>query len=206
MDDVLLYLLKRGAASTPVRITTVEIGNALNMTQQNASRRLNILITQGKASRNGDRLVITQNGVSELRNAYSGLRLAFEGIGKITGKLTDGIGDGKYYLSLPGYKNSIKETFGILPYPGTLNIKLDKDEIWKKGALFEGALLIPGFRHDGRSFGELFVKTCKLGEASVVAVLPKRTHHPYEILELVSDKNLRKALKIKSGDRISVTL
>jgi riboflavin kinase len=151
-------------------------------------------------------LAITQKGVSELRASYSSLRVAFEEIRKITGKVTDGVGDGKYYLSLPGYKNNIKEKFGMLPYPGTLNIKLKENEIWKKSALFDGAVIVPGFRYDGRVFGELFVKPCRVGKVPVVAVLPKRTHHPYEILELVSDKNLRKKLKIKSGDEVSVRL
>jgi len=206
MDDVLLYLLKRGAASNAVRATTGEIGAALNMTQQNASRRLNILINQGAVSRIQDKLAISRKGISELRETYSTMRVAFEEIGKITGKLTDGVGDGKYYLSLPGYKNGIKEKFGILPYPGTLNIRLDGNEVWKKSALFDGAPAISGFKHEGRAFGELFVKACTLRSIPVIAVLPKRTHHPYEILELVSEKNLRKVLKIKSGDDVSVTL
>lgn len=206
MDDVLLYLLKRGAANNPARVTTTEIGNALDMTQQNASRRLNILIDEGKISRNGDKLAITQKGLSELREVYSRLRVAFEGIGRITGKLIDGVGDGKYYLSLPGYKNGIKGKFGVLPYPGTLNIKLKENEIWKKTALFDEALLIPGFKHKNRSFGELFVKACKIKNIPVIAVLPKRTHHPYGVLEIVSDRNLRKALRIKSGDEVSVTV
>jgi len=206
MDDVLLYLLKRGAASNPVKVTTNEIGDALNMTQQNASRRLNIMINAGRVSRSGDNLIITKEGLLELRGLYSDLRAAFEGISKITGQLTDGIREGKYYLSLPGYKNGIKEKFALLPYPGTLNIRLGKDELWKKDVLFDNALVIPGFRHSGRTFGELSVKSCRIKNLPAVAILPERTHHPYEILELVSDRSLRKALKIKSGDTVSVTL
>ncbi len=206
MDDVLLYLLKRGAASNPVKLSTTEMGNALGMTQQNASRRLALLINSGRISRHGEKLSITQKGVSELRELYSGLRLAFEGIDNITGSLIDGVGDGRYYLALPGYKSKIKEKFGILPYPGTLNIKLAENEVWKKSALFDGAFVVPGFRYDGRAFGELSVKACSIGSIPVVAVLPKRTHHPYNVLELVSDRNLRRALRIKSGDKVTVSI
>ncbi len=206
MDDVLLYLLKRGAASNPVKLSTTEMGDALGMTQQNASRRLAVLIKSGMISRSGGRLSLTQKSISELKELYSGMRLAFEGIDNITGSLTDGVGDGRYYLSLPGYKNKIKEKFGILPYPGTLNIRLAEKEVWKKTALFDGALVIPGFRYDGRAFGELFAKACSIRNIPVVAVLPKRTHHPYNVLELVSDRNLRRLLRIKSGDMVTVSI
>jgi riboflavin kinase len=206
MDDVLLLLLRRGAALEPFRLTTTELGLALGMTQQNASRRLAVLEKKGMLERRGSKLLLTKKAVSELRKTYAALRAAFDGIGKIGGIITDGVGDGKYYLSLPGYKSSIRAKFDFDPYPGTLNIRLDKDDVWKKAVLFEDAILLPGFTHDGRAFGESLARRCRINNLQAVAVLPKRTHHSEEIIEIIADRNLRKALSKKTGNSVVLTL
>ena len=42
----------------------------------------------------------------------------------IDGTIVSGIGEGKYYVTRPFTKSSLKDVLGFSPYPSTLNIKL----------------------------------------------------------------------------------
>ena len=43
----------------------------------------------------------------------------------IIGKVEPGLGKGQYYISREGYQNQFLQNLGFVPFPGTLNIKLD---------------------------------------------------------------------------------
>ena len=207
MDKVLLFLLKKGGNRKNIRITTAELGRALDMSQQNASRRLNLLAAEGLIERkNGIR--ITPFGMKKIRAHYDSLKRALEKGGtSFSGRIVDGFRKGKYYLSLPGYKKEIKDKLCFVPYPGTLNVELEKKELKKRSEILnEEPVVINGFRTKERTFGDLFAYPCKIDGCDAVLVFPLRSNHPQNIIEIVADVNLRKALKKEKGASVMVEI
>lgn len=56
-----------------------------------------------------------------LRTQYHAYRRIFEGPAKLTvsGHVASGLGEGRYYLSQPGYVVQFTERLGYAPYPVT---------------------------------------------------------------------------------------
>jgi len=210
MDELLLLLLKRRADTKPLRITTTEIGEALGMSQQNASRRLSELEKEGQIERSNEGIMLTKRSKDEIANLYSTLQNVFDTHElelELNGEVVGGLGEGRYYLSMKGYKARIKEKLGFVPYPGTLNIRIKKDEMWKKKAILQmDPLIINGFKDKNRSYGDLFAYKCSIKglEEGCALIVPLRTHHGEDVMELICPLNIKKRLALKNGDSVRV--
>jgi riboflavin kinase len=204
MDEILLLLLRKGAHLKPLRITTSEIGAQTGMSQQNASRKLLSLEGDGFIQRGKDGIRLTKRSYDELAAQYVVLKAVFEGKRlEIEGRITAGLGEGRFYVSMEGYRRQIKEKLGFDPFPGTLNIVLD--DTWKKQSLLQlEPIIISGFRDHDRTYGDLFAYPCRLGDHECAVIVPLRTHHGPEIIELISPLNLKKEFNKKDGDRVRV--
>lgn len=208
MDDLLVLLLRRGAHQRPVRITTAEIGAEAGMSQQNASRRLKELEGEGYIRRGKDGLMLSGKARDDLSALYSSLRSAFEG-GQLdmNGTIVSGLGEGKFYLSLEGYRRQITQKLGFEAFPGTLNIRLDEADLLQRQELRRmEPVVISGFRDGQRTYGDLFAYRCKVGGIECAIIIPLRTHHGQDIIELISASELKKTLMKKDGDRIEVVV
>jgi len=208
MDDVLLLLLKHGAHLRPVRITTSEIGAGAGMSQQNASRVLALLEKDGYIERKEGGIVLTKKACDGLGAVYAVMKGAFEG-GKleIAGTIVRGLGEGKYYLSLDGYRRQIVKTFGFAPFPGTLNVRMAPEDAWKRQRLLKiEPVIIGGFTDGKRTYGDLFAYRCKLEGREGVIVVPMRTHHGPEIIEVICGFDAKKKLGRKDGDTVRIII
>ena len=204
MDEVLLLLLRLGAHRDPVRITTSEIGAEAEMSQQNASRRLALLEEQGYIERKDGEVKITKKGMKEISEEYSILKKVFDSKIEITGTIIEGLGEGKYYMSLKGYRNQVKEKMGFSPYPGTLNIRIGKGS--RDQILAGEPIVIKGFTNKDRTYGDIFAFPCKLEGKQAAIIVPLRTSHGPDILEVVSSFDIKEKLRKKNGDRVTVVL
>lgn len=208
MDDILLLLLRMGAHSRPLIMTTSELGSLCSMSQQNASRKLARLAKEGYLERGRDGILLTKKAYDESAGLYASLRGVFEGSRlDIEGTIVRGLGEGKFYMSLPGYRKQIKRKLGFDPFPGTLNIRLDAGQGWKRRQLLENEpIVISGFRGKGRTFGDLFAYRCVLGGKKGAVIVPLRTHHGVDILEIISSFDAKKALGKKDGERVKIAI
>lgn len=209
MDEILLLLARKNAHFSPVHLTTLDVGNMLGMSQQNASRRLLLLEKAGLIERTKSGITLTKKGANEVYSLYVELKNAFEKKAiYLSGIIVSGSGEGRYYLSFKEYKNQIKEKFGFLPYEGTLNIRLSSEDMAKKMLFLKSSepVLISGFKKEGRTFGDLFAYPCTVENIACVFIIPMRTHHPPEIIEIISARNLKKQLGKKDGESIKIEL
>ncbi len=210
--DILVYLGKMGAFSNPIPVTTSRIGADLGESQQNVSRWLIKMERDGLIYRNdgikGYLIQITPEGEKTLQRIKNEIEAALSRKNRIVmkGKLVTGIGDGKYYMSLPQYAGGIKKTFGFNPYPGTMNMKLtDMSGIRQKERITARCgFRIPGFAEGNRVFGGLKCFPCKINGMDCVLTIPERSHHPFDIMEIVAPVSLREKLKIKDGDNVEI--
>jgi len=207
MDEVLLLLLKLGAHRKPVRLTTTELGRGTKMSQQNASRRLKTLEGLGYLERSAKGIQLTKKAYEELASEYALLRQIFESKLEIKGTVVGGIGEGRYYMSRDKYTKQIKDKLHFDPYPGTLNIRLKTDEKWKKDQLLSAEpIVISGFRGDERTYGDIYAYPCSIKGHKCAIIMPLRTSHGPDTLEIICGFEMRKKLRKKDGDELTVIL
>lgn len=206
MDEMLILLLRKGAHRKPCRLTTAELGELCGMSQQNASRKLSSLEEEGLIARGKDGITLTAKAHAQLASLYSSMKNAFEGgLLEFSGTIVSGLGEGGFYMSLEGYRRQIRERLGFDPFPGTLNIRLDDNERWKRQRLLENdPIIISGFKDRERTYGELYAYRCRIDDKEGAIIVPLRTHHGPEILELISPTNIKSALGKKDGSRVAV--
>ncbi|TET12873.1 MAG: DUF120 domain-containing protein, partial [Candidatus Thorarchaeota archaeon] len=156
----LYALAKRGAIHRGINLTTRELGETLNVSQQTASRRILFCFEQGLVSRlhtaSGMVIHLTEKGRKELVRVSQGLEVAFappEDKIIIEGQVVEGLGEGAYYVDM--YASRIQEALGFVPYSGTLNVRVTDEESNKAISRMKQTtpLIVKGFSHESRTFG-----------------------------------------------------
>ncbi len=211
---VLITLAKLGAYEKRVEISSSKLAEKLDTSQQTASRKIKALEESGHIEREimprGQRIMITEKGENALQTIYKDLRCAFGEKSPTTysiqGTLTSGMGEGRYYMEREGYKKQFKEKLGFTPYPGTLNLILKKREDKRKRKSLQDmeGINIDGFTHENRTFGAAKCFKAKIEDVNGAVVIPKRTHHGFDTLEIIAQEKIRDIIAVKDGDTITV--
>ncbi|HYA10586.1 MAG TPA: DUF120 domain-containing protein [Thermoplasmata archaeon] len=210
--EVLRLLAHAGADHTPVVLTSREVGDRIGVSQQAAARYLvdlerRELVVRTMANRR-QRLQLTPHGMELLRAEYRGYRRIFEGPGRmsISGEVASGLGEGRYYLSQPGYVVQFTERLGYTPYPGTLNVRLRASELRRLAALRDwNGVRIDGFEAAGRTFGGATCYLAQLNGRRCHLIRPDRSHYQ-DVIEFVAPERLRSRLRLKDGDAVKADL
>jgi riboflavin kinase len=120
---------------------------------------------------------------------------------KLSGTIFSGSGQGKRFVGLPWVKRQLIEKTGFTPFLGTLNIRLSPESTLERNKL-ENLKAIEVKPQAGYFKGVLF--RAKLGEEECFIVVPKVPNYPKEIIEIISSDNLRKKLRLKDGDTVTL--
>lgn len=201
-----------GGCRGPVWISSQSFGDSLSMSPQTASRRLKSLEGQRLIDRSlrpdGQYVTVTSDGEEALRKEYTDYAHIFgEGGGpySLTGSVISGLGEGRYYMSLPSYREQFRKVLGEDPFPGTLNLRLSsasRDVKRKVDAL--PWTRIQGFVQDDRTFGEARTLPCRIQDIPCAIVVPGRSHYPDDVIEVISPVELRTVLNLSDGDLVTV--
>lgn len=210
----LYSLANKGAIHSKTTITTRELGEILNVSQQTASRRIVQCVEQGYLNRvhtaDGMLLQISDKGREELLYVLSNLEIVFtppEDEIVIEGSIVTGLGEGAYYIEV--YSSKLKAALGFNPHLGTLNVKITDDEFRKAIGRMKNTppLVLTGFTHKGRTFGDVICYRVKINrKIEGAVVIAQRTHHSEEILEVVAPVNIRNALDLEDDDKVTLTV
>jgi riboflavin kinase len=219
-------LAHAGALAGAVHVTCSELAERLDASAQTASRRLQGLEEAGLIERsvggNGGRVRVTDDGEWALRREYEAYRRLFADAGvSLTGAVTDGMGEGRHYITLPGYAEQFREKLGYEPFPGTLNLTLDAPSVRRRSGLEAlDPIPIDGWEGEDRTYGPAACYPATVArcadapdaggartadayeEAHVID--PERTHHDADSLELIAPDRLRDVLGLNDGDRVEV--
>ncbi|MGB9704013.1 MAG: DUF120 domain-containing protein [Pyrobaculum sp.] len=124
---------------------------------------------------------------------------------RLVGRVVSGLGEGAFYISLDGYKKAIEDKLGFAPYPGTLNVKLDPQYLPHRRYL-DGlpGVVIPGFSNGLRTYGSVKAFRARINGVEGAVVMPERTHHSTDVIEVIAPVRLRDVLNIKDGDIVEV--
>ena len=188
-------------------VSTSSLAGITGFSQQSVSRKLREMESEGilsrKASNSGIEVAFTGNGKNELESLYRELKGVFGSKAKsaISGKVVDGMGEGRYYTSLPQYKMQFEKILGKKIFLGTLNLEINLEDL----ASFCSAppIKVSGFSTKERTFGGIDCWECKInGKSEAIAILPHRTNHPKNVLEVVAAFNLRKKFGLQNGSKV----
>ncbi|MBS3062025.1 MAG: CTP-dependent riboflavin kinase [Candidatus Diapherotrites archaeon] len=204
--DLLLLIAAQSGLNKPLKTSTVKLSRLLGFSQQNTSRRITTLEQHGfilrKTIPGGTEISLSDKGKDELRTQFVSLVQLFDPkTPPIVGKVRQGFGEGAHYIKI--YNSHLKKTLGFLAFPGTLNLEVDKE----KARLFISQLTplrVEAFTRGDRTYGGLTVYPVKIRSSIGAILIPDRTRHDLNILELVSPDYLRKKFRLSEGDSLEV--
>jgi riboflavin kinase len=212
----LSYLLSKGAKYNYVSITTSSLGKSIKKSQQAASKHLleleqNQFIERIISGRNIS-VKITSKGYSEMVKLSAILQKSLDSspsFVELKGTLVSGMGEGAYYMGLKGYTKQFQSKIGYVPYPGTLNVRLDQkihQEAIKQFETLNG-VKIKSFSDGKRTYGWVKCFNAKLNNSTnCELIILERTHHDDSIIELISKSCIRKTAKLKDGSKVSIKI
>ena len=122
---------------------------------------------------------------------------------ELAGRVFSGQGEGKKYVALSWVKQQIKEKLGFNPYPGTLNLRLDEENV-KRRVLLERSAELRLCHSEGYCTGLLF--KASLDGVACGVVIPQVESYPENVLEVVASVNLKQELRLRDGDLVTVAV
>ncbi|MDS0297597.1 CTP-dependent riboflavin kinase [Halogeometricum sp. S1BR25-6] len=216
----LKFVALEGGRAGPAKVSCSGLADRLDASTQTASRRLQRLDEAGFLDRDvgsdGQWVSLTEEGEAALRREYADYRRIFDDgdadTVELGGTVTSGMGEGRHYISLPGYMEQFEERLGYEPFAGTLNVELDEESVRRRAAMASlDAVGIDGWEDDDRTFGPAtcYVATVEYGEESFAPahiIVPERTHHDESKAEIIAPNKLRDELGLEDGDDVTVVV
>ena len=207
--ELLLYIAKKEGLFGSLNSSTLKISKELSVSQQTISRKLREMENKGLikrvASPNGLIVSLDDKGRGFLQENYKELTEVFGAVKTaIFGMVEKGIGEGSYYVSQKQYQEQFKAKLGFDAFAGTLNLKVNKEELAQFLAN-KGVIDINGFLTKSRSFGALSCYKVKVNEVEAAIVKPERARHPEDIIEIIANVNLRDSLKLNDNDEVKLS-
>ena len=208
VPDIVFYLLQKGAHKEPKRITTGEIAEGIGVSQQTASRKLIALEHDGTVVREGGAISLTPQAVSRVRAYVSEVLESLKGEAMVfSGAVASGIGKGAYFVSQKEYSIAFKKHLDFVPFAGTLNVKIDGEDVEKRITLREQKpILVPGFSRGKTTFGKIDCYRCMINGLPGAVIFPEMSVHGLQVLEVISPFNLRKKLSLADGTQVTVEM
>jgi riboflavin kinase len=217
----LFHLCQNIGSQKAIHMSSVEFAKILNLSQQTASRRLTQLEKIGwikrKITGKEQSIKITKIGADVMLAMYKDLKQILEEI-LIVGEVTEGMGEGGYYVRIQEYFIQFKEKLGFKPWYGTLNLQFNdlNKELLEESLKTQIPVRIEGFEKDDeergkRTYGSVDCYKCIIScldnqekkiNAAILRI--KRTHHKKNIVEIIAEPYLREILRLKDGDRLRI--
>ena len=120
------------------------------------------------------------------------------------GTIVHGLGEGTYFMMMQHYKNEIKKKLGFDAYPGTLNLKIYKENINILKNI--NSIKINGFESGNKKFGGIDCYKARIKNIYGSIIIQHLTKHKNNIIEFIAPVHLKSELKLKNGDKIKVEL
>lgn len=204
--EIMAKIATKSGFYKTLETSTGQLSQQLQVSQQTVSRRLRELETLGFIKRelraNGMDLRLTVQGKKALEQEYTLLKAVFESPKEmLEGKVISGDGEGAYYVKQ--YSEKIQSCLGFTPYPGTLNVHVGGEA----RALFINKLngcKVEKFKTKEREFGGIDCYSIRIGELEAGIIVPHRTRHGNDVLEIVAPVYLRGHFSLKDHDPLEL--
>jgi riboflavin kinase, archaea type len=206
-------LAEMGAYQRNVPYSTSIVAKSIGVSQQTASRRLIEMERQGLITRSTEGRIqmvrMTKEGLDSLTQMYRVLRSVFEAPKaevEINAVVFSGISEGAYYMGMEGYRKQFRSKLGFDPFPGTLNLRIRKEDLGARRELDRSPFIeIEGFANGTRTYGAVKGYRATInGDVQGAIIVPVRAHYPEDVIEVISPERLRTRFNLKDGDTVSI--
>lgn len=120
---------------------------------------------------------------------------------RLEGKVESGLGKGKYYMSKKVYQEAFKQKIGFIPFPGTLNLKVD-EESRKRFEKNTKTIKLRDIRDGDKKLSDVDITPCMINNIECGLLNLEITDHPYSTAEVIAPVKLRNELKLQNGDEV----
>jgi len=201
-----------GAVNKTIKVSSSEFQKHTGASSKTAARKLKQLEEEGLIERkivsSGQLIKMTEKGIEVLKNEYLDYNRIFSPEPEtleLEGKVLTGLGEGQYYVNIPGYRKQFEEKLHFVPFPGTLNVQLSEGSLPLRSLLREiPSTQVEGFNDGERTFGGGKCYPVVVGGIDAAIVTPERTHYPSDLIEIIAPVKLRDALELNDGDKIVI--
>jgi len=201
-----------GAVNKTIKVSSSEFQKHTGASSKTVARKLKQLEEEGLIERKivpgGQLIKMTEKGIEILKSEYIQYSKIFSPepeILELEGKVLKGLGEGQYYVNIPGYKKQFEEKLHFSPFPGTLNVQLTENSSMLQNILYEmPAIQVEGFSDGERTFGGGKCYPVVVGGIEAAVIAPERTHYPSDLIEIIAPVKLRDALELNDGDRVVI--
>ena len=125
---------------------------------------------------------------------------------KITGKIVSGAKQGAFFTQLDWVRKQCLNKLGFAPWPGTLNLEISMDHV----AVIEELKVTEGLElvspDSNYCSGHVFPVSIEGISGAIVLPAEDVRVHGNNIIEIISPQMLKKAMDVKDGDLLSITL
>lgn len=201
-----------GGSRSQVSLSSAELASYMGISQQSASRLILALLHEGYITRQmsgrKQELSITDKGLAVLVKEYTDLAILLEKPNRlrIEGQVQSGLGEGRYYISRKGYIIQFQEKLGIIPYLGTLNLRVPQSsELPLRKLRSMDGIHIDGFITEDRSYGPVKLFNANINGVKCAVIFPERSVYS-DVLEIISTEYLREKLNLNDGDMLAVEI
>ena len=125
--------------------------------------------------------------------------------GWLRGRIVSGKGEAAAFTRLPWVRKQVADGFHFEPYPGTLNIRLERAQdktMWKELRSHPGKTLEPEM---GCCAARCYPVSVE-GRIAGAIVLPEVPSNTTDVVEILAPVNLREALKLGDGAAVTIAL
>lgn len=119
---------------------------------------------------------------------------------RIKGRVFSGSGEGTKFTELSWFKEQVRAKLGFVPYPGTLNLKLD-EEGKRARKILEKANSMVIVPEEGFCHGKCF-RARVMDSINGAIVIPKVEGYPDDMLEVIAPISLREKFRLRDGDTV----
>lgn len=125
----------------------------------------------------------------------------------LTGTVVSGKGEAVYFTQLDWVQKQCASKLGFHPYPGTLNLKIESDDLWPQivnnfhEQMVELVPTDPSF-----CTGDALLATIEKVQVAIILPEEKVRIHGKNIVEIIAPIHLRNAFSFKEGDMVTVVI
>ncbi len=113
--------------------------------------------------------------------------------------VVSGMGKGATFVAMPFYQKQFVKKLSFAPFPGTLNLRVEAKT--KRRIMKEKKIRIVG--RSGKGGALCFA--VKINAVPCVVIVPDKSTHAKNIIEVLSHYNLRKKLRLRNGRRVRLS-
>ena len=123
---------------------------------------------------------------------------------QIKGTVITGRGEGAFFTGLDWVKEQCRQKLGFELYPGTLNLKVGREDMLAMQTLArqEGIILLP----PSADFCQARCVKVAIGTIKGAVILPHVVDYYPDTLEVIAAEKVKDKLNLKDGDELIVTV